>query len=112
MSEFGIFAAIVAVAYGLPSAACFLWWDYDHYLAGEDRSWAFIPLVNLVGMVALTWWRIERGSEYGRLKQQLRRERTRRDLEQLRNEVERQRTARIRELEDRLREIGGGDADV
>ena len=104
MSEFGIFVAVITVTYALPSAACFLWWDYDHLLAGGDRAWAFMPLVNLVGMVALTWWRIERGSEYGRLKQQLRRERARGDLEALRDQVERQRAARIRELERELRD--------
>ena len=101
MNEFGVFAAIMAVTYVLPSAVCFLWWDYDELSdsAGDSRSWAFMPLANLVGLAILTWERIERGSEYGRLKQQLRRERTRRDLERLRDEVERQRTARIRELE-------------
>ena len=104
MSEFGIFAAVITVTYVLPAAVCFLWWDDDHYLADEDRSWAFMPLVNLVGMVALTWWRIERGSEYGRLKQQLRRERARGDLDELRDQVERQRAARIRELERELRD--------
>lgn len=89
MSEFGIFAAVITVTYVLPAAACFLWWDYDHVDdLGGDRAWAFMPLVNLVAMVALTWWRIERGSEYGRLKQQLRRERARDDLEALRDRVE------------------------
>lgn len=105
MSEFGIFVAVITVTYALPSAVCFLWWDYDSGLApGSDRSWAFMPLVNLVGMVALTWWRIERGSEYGRLKQQLRQERARGDLEALHDQVERQRAARIRELERELRD--------
>ena len=103
MNEWAWLLVAVLVTYVVPAVTCWSLWHYDDPdIYEEGRGFCFAPLINWVGAVILVYERIERGSEYGRLKQELRREKTRSDLAALRTQVDKARTTRIRELEKAL----------
>jgi hypothetical protein len=103
MNDGMLLLVLVLVTYVVPAVTCWSLWYYDNPdVYEEGRGFCFAPLINWVGAVILVYERIERGSEYGRLKQELRREKTRSDLAALRAQVDKARTARIRELEKAL----------